>query len=313
VKLALVFALCCTAPLIAQRERFPTEKSVELKDEGRSWFVDGHSKLPSGISVANHRSTIIEGIGAENVIELSGSLALKASLGGKVVLKNIWIEVEPDAQELYLSQVDFQGGGIRTTPNGTTAPKVFAEFTTFDASASVSLRMCAGEVDLQQCKFGGTVTLVGIPQSEKAANKTDIGLLDCNGLPGGLVCQGIATVQVRGCNLGGAITRITNWTALDFDGNNAHSTVFEFELPSYGKFKTAKIHNSDFRTTQIAFKCPADDGKAEKWTLEHCYFGGLVDPKTIASTLIADHATDAKIGVEVQLKRIAPNALGLGG
>jgi len=313
VKLALVFALCCTAPLFAQRERFPTDKSAELKEEGRTWFVDGHSKLPGTVSVTNHRATVIEGIGSENVIELSGSLSLKASLGGKVVLKNIWIEVEPDAQELYLSQVDFQGGGVRTTNNGATAPKIFAEFTKFDASASVSLRMCAGEVDLQQCEFGSVVTFVGIPQSEKAANKSDVGLLDCRGLPGGLVCQGIATVQVRGCNLGGAITRITNWVALDFDGNNAHSAVFEFELPAYGKFKSAKIHNCDFRTTQIAFKCPADDGKAEKWTLEHCYFGGLADPKTIASTLIVDHATEAKIGVDVQLKRIAPNPLGLGG
>lgn len=313
MKLAALFVMLAASPLLAQRQRFPTEKSAELKEEGRTWFVDGRSKLPNTISVTNHRATVIEGIGTENVIELSGALSLKASLGGTVVLKNIWIEVEPDARELYLSSVEFQGGGIRTTPNGTVAPKVFAENVKFDASASFSLRMCAGEVDLQNCSFASVVTLVGIPQSEKAPNKSDIGLLACRALPSGLVCQGIATVLVRNCDLGGVLTRISNWNTLDFDGNNAHSTEFEFELPSYGKFKTAKVHNCDFRTTKITFKCPADDGKAEKWNLDHCFFGGLVDPKAITSTLIVEHTTDPKIGVEVQLKRIAPNPLGLGG
>jgi hypothetical protein len=310
---ALVLIGLLPLPAPAQREPFPVAKSAVLRDDGRRWWVEGRQRVPHQVRIESLKATVIEGRGEESVIELSGALTLRAPVEGKVVLENVWIEVQPDAKELELSMVEFRGGGIRTAGEGAEEPRVFVERSSFDAGASFSMTLFGGEVDLQQTSVVQPVAIRGLPISEKIPNKASVGLLQCRALASGLSIEGVSDVLVRHCDLAGDRVRLANWLKLDFDGNNVRTARAEFELPVYGRFTSAEIHNCDFQVDEIAFRCPPDGEKAEKYSLDHCHFRGLTDSKAIVAAMIVDHTRDPSVGVEIECKRVVRGRMGLGG
>lgn len=303
-------------PAFAQ-ERFPTDKTVELNEDGRRWFVRGRQTIASSVSVASLRATIIEGFDEECVIEVAGSLTLKAVKGGKTQLENVWIELTPSTKEVHLVSCEFKGGGLRPAATGATSAKVYCDGVTFDEKAKCSFQLAAGSLDFYS---GGSVqplVIQGVPQSDKAGNKARVALQAWSGsergLQSGLIIEGIADVLVRNCALMGEKTRFANWKKLDFDGNYARSSLTQFEQLDYARFRGTDIHNNDFAGEKIEFRCPAKDDKAEKLMLDHCWFRGLTEPVTICKEMLLEHTSDPSIGVEIGFKRICPAPLGLGG
>lgn len=304
-------ALAGLVPALAQ-ERFPTDKTVELGEDGKRWFVRGRQTIASAVSVTSLRATMIQGYDEECVIEVAGSLTLKAVKGGKTLLENVWIELTPTTKELHLISCEFKGGGIRPAANGATSAKVYCDGVTFDSKANCSFKFAAGSLDSYN---GGSVqplVIQGVPQSDKAGNKAKVAL-QASSLDGGVTVEGIADVLVRNCGVGGARTRFADWSALDFDGNHAYSVLTEFVQPAYGRFRGTHIHNVDFAGEKIEFRCPAKGDKVEKLLVDHCWFRGLTEPETILTSMLLEHSRDAAIGVEIGFKRICPAPLGLGG
>jgi hypothetical protein len=298
----------------SQRQPLPLGRSIELKEDGRVWSVDGRAKLAHDTSISVLKACLIEGTGTENVIELSGSLTLRPNLGGKVVLDNVWIELQPDARELYLYDVQFRGGGLRCAAPGAREPRVFAITTSFDSKAGFSMELFGGDIDLQQCSFSQPVTFKGLQPAEKIPNKVDLTLLGARGMPMGLTIDNIKIVTVRHCDIAGELVTLSNWTKLDFDGNNVRVPRIEFSLPVYGKFSSSSdIHNCDFHCDEITFKVPPDGDKAEKFSIDHCWFRGMTDSKEIVAKMIAEHTRFPRVGVEVDCKRITKGRMGLGG
>ena len=69
-------------------------------------------------------------------------------------------------------------------------------------------------------------------------------------------------------------------------------------------------------TAIAAVPAAAAQGKPEvieRLIVDHCYFRGMEDSDTIKSTLLADNARNAEIGISVTLKNICEKPLGLGG
>ncbi|HTF89500.1 MAG TPA: hypothetical protein VK843_13895 [Planctomycetota bacterium] len=320
----LILALIASTLLLGTGARaqdaFPTSKTVTLKEDGRTWWIDERAEIASTVSIVNLRATKIEGRakdGKENVLFVSGSLELKAVTGGKVLLENVWIELAPDAKSLYLSHCEFIGGGVRSQGKLSTAAKIFTEITTFGKDSSCSLAMHAGSVDMQATHSNAPVVFTGIALSEKSPNRTNLSILTCNGeqrgLLGGLQVSGMADVQVRHTVLGGASTRIVDCPKLDFDGNNVQSVNLQFVQTVYGNFGATKIHNCDFRSDKIEFRTPAPEKKLEKVILDHCWFRGLTEAEKIGALMVIDHANDATTGVTIGYAKISPSALGLAG
>jgi hypothetical protein len=312
----IVAAALWFAPARAQ-DPFPTDKTVELAEDGKRWFVRGRQVIPPSVSVMNMRATTIQGYDEESVIEVGGSLTLKAVKGGTVVLDNVWIELTPQTKEIYFTNCRFKGGGLRTSPRGATSAKIYCDAVDFDEQASCSFNFAAGSLDFYN---GGTfqpLVIRGVPQSDKAGNKARVALQAWNGteraIRRGLIVEGIADVLVRNCNLMGELTRFADWNKLDFDGNYAHSTLTQFEQPGYGRFRGTSVHNVDFGGEKIEFRCPAKEGKAEKLQVDHCWFRGMTEPATICKSMLREHTSDPAIGVEIGFKRICPQPLGLGG
>lgn len=298
----------------AQRQPLPVHKSVELKEDGQRYTVEGRVKIAGDKLISVLKAATIEGLAEENVIELSGSLNLKANLGGKVVLDNVWIELAADAHELNLSDVQFRGGGIRCVEAGVRELKMFAISSAFDGKAGFSLTLVGGEVDLQQCSFGQAVTIKGLPIGEKGGNRADVELISARSMPQGLFIDGIKDVVVRNCDIAGELATISNWTKMTFDGNNVRTPRIEFALPVFGKFSSsAVIKNNDFHCDEITFKCPLDGDKLERFTLDHNWYRGLVDTKEIVAKIVADNTRFPRIGLLVDCKRTTKGRMGLGG
>jgi hypothetical protein len=306
--------LVLTAAAHAQREPLPVGKSIELKEDGRRYTVEGRVRIAGDTSIGVLKAAEIEGLGQDAVIELSGALSLKANLGGKVELENVWIELQPDARELALSDVRFRSGGVRCTERGVRAPKILAVEAWFQAKAGFDLAVYGGEIDLQQCSFSLPLSIKGLAESDKIPNKTDLELIGARGIHLGLTIDGVKNVTVRHCDIAGDLALLSNWGKLTFDGNNVRTPRIEFAQPAYGRFSGATvIKNCDFHCDEITFKCPTDGDKAEKFTLDHNWYRGLTDTKAIVERIVVDHTRFPRVGIEIDCKRTTKGRLGLGG
>lgn len=316
---AALFVLTLAA--LAQ-EPFPTDKTTTLRAEGASYFVEGRCKIPSSVDIVSLRATRIVGRGEEAVLEVSGSLELKAVTGGEVVLENVWIELAADAKSLYFSRCSFKSGGIRTAADAPTSAKVFGENNWFENSASFDVAVTAADIAVHGGGSRKPFVVRGLPISDKAANKSRLFMLSWNGqengrqkgLNGGLEVDGVADVLIRNCVVRGAQTRLANCAKLEFDGNLVLSSRAEFVQSTYGRFGSTRISNTDFRLDdKLRLISPAQEKKAERLLLDHCWFGGPVEPAEVTGPIVVDQTVDPSTGVLAIYKKTSPTPNGLAG
>ncbi len=319
---ALALSTAVLSALAVAQKPFPTDKTITLREEGVRYYVEGRVTIPSSVSVTSLRATHIEGRGEGAVIEVSGALEFKAVTGGEVSLENVWIELAPDAKNLYLSRCSFKSGGLRTAEDAPTSAKIFGENNKFENDARIELTVAAADIAIHGGASRRPVVIRGAPLSDKSANKSRLFMLSWNGqengrpknMGGGLVVEGLADVLVRNCDIRGALTRFADCPKLEFDGNLVLSSSAEFEQSTYGRFGSTRISNTDFRLDgKLRLISPAQDKKAERLLLDHCWFGGPVEPAEITGPIVVDQTVDPASGVLATYKKTAANPNGLAG
>ena len=318
---APLLALACTAQAaFGQGEPFPVSKTTTLKTDGLVFHVEGRQRIPSNVKIASWRAIEIRGQGGEAVLEVEGVLELKAVTGGRVQVRDVWIEPMPECRSLYLANTTFHGsGGIRPSPEGPCAPQIYMEFLELGPGTSLELDMTAGSVDLQASIARAPVRFTGLRPSPKKPNGTKVEVLTCKskkkgGLNGGLLVEGMRDVLVRNCDLAGERTAFVDCEKLDFDGNNSRSRLTEFRHSDYGGLKKTKIHNCDFRSPRVVTWTPVKtEGRAERLLMDHCWIGGWTDPDSILAEVIEDSSRDPTSGVRVDFRKLRERPFGLGG
>lgn len=314
--------LCWTARDAAAQQPFPTDKTTTLREEGTSYFVEGRVKIPSSVDISSLRATHIVGRGEDAVLEVSGSLELKAVTGGEVILENVWIELAPDCKSLYFSRCTFRSGGIRSGEGVATSAKIFGENNWFENQARFELSVAAADVAIHGGGSRRPFVLRGVPLSDKSTNKSRLFMLSWNGnengrqkgLNGGLEVDGVADVLIRNCVIRGAQTRLASCPKLEFDGNLVLSSKAEFVQSAYGRFGTTRIANTDFKLDdKLRLVSPAQGKKAERLLLDHCWFGGPTEPAEITGPIVVDQTVDPSTGVLATYKKTSPTPNGLAG
>lgn len=320
--LPLSLMILWTARAAATQQPFPTEKTTTLREEGTSYFVEGRTKIASSVDISSLRATHIVGRGEEAVLEVSGSLELKAVTGGEVILENVWIELAADAKSLYFSRCTFRSGGIRTGEDAPTSAKVFGENNWFENQARFEVAVTGADIAVHGGGSRRPFVVRGVPVSDKAANKSRLFMLSWNGqengrqkgLNGGLEVDGVADVLIRNCIVRGAQTRLANCPKLEFDGNLVLSSKAEFLQTAYGRFGSTRIANTDFKLDdKLRLVSPAQDKKAERLLLDHCWFGGPTEPAEITGPIVVDQTVDPSTGVLATYKKTSPTPNGLAG
>ena len=105
---------------------------------------------------------------------------------------------------------------------------------------------------------------------------------------GGITVEGIRDGTIRTCDMAGPEALFIDNKKLTFDGNNARADRVEFRNTANGKFGGLKITKTDFRTDKLVLMSPPQGKKAERLTLDKCYFGGREDLDTIRSEMLQD-------------------------
>ena len=208
----------------------------------------------------------------------------------------------PDCKDLLITQTDFtDGGGIRTSPEGPASCEVYLNNLGIRESATLSLKMLGGQVDLQDSAVSAPVRIQGIDRSKRNRAKLKVLILNNKpvdgtlsgatstggsnsrfvGLSGGLYLDNAWDALVRNNDLGGARTTIENCRKLNFDGNNVRSQLTELIQKSPKDFKKTKIMSCDFRSKTIRIFAPGDPDKPEK--LERQIISELVSDLSEAS------------------------------
>lgn len=319
--LFLAVALGPTAPSVSDEHPFPTQKTVDLKEPGRVYTVEGRQYVPKNVKITVLRHCIIRGVGDGATLVIDGPLKMKAVTGGRVRFENVWLEIGPKCKDVDLASVEFWGGGgLRTPDDFASRAKIFIIAGYWYRGTRFEIAAMDGKVELQNCHFDEPVKITGAPRSAKSGSNAVVQLEGCSGVEngqprgmlGGLQARAVKDLLVRNCDLSGAQTSLTDCLKVEFNGNNARSERTVFTQTKYGGFKRTRIGNCDFRT-QLVFEVPADGTKAERVMLDHSWFGGMTSEKDILRSMIHDQRKDSSVGVMCSFSKICPVPLKLAG
>ncbi len=310
-------------------EPFPV-KTVTIKVDDSQFFVRGRQVIPRKAKVVLLRRAKVTGSGAVGddgeeesaVIEVSGTLELKAVTGGRVELRNTWIELTPECRSLYLTNVRFiGGGGIRPSSEGPSKTDIFMENVEFIEGASLNLECSAGTLTISSTHCKEPVSIVGASRSDNAESKAIVRVIGCKGgrpggwrgMMGGLTISHAKSVIVQFSHLEGGISRFADNGKLSFEGNNVRSKLIEFAYSKPGQFKKAKISGCDFRSKEVAFQAPVDGEKTERLSVKDCWFSSGDDPEKILADQVLDRSRDEATSAVVSLRSVKERPIGLGG
>lgn len=327
--LLLVPLLLGSAASSIPGEPFPVTTTT-VKTDDSQFHVQGRQQLPRNAKVALLRRAKIEGSSAagpdgeveDAVIEVSGTLELKAVTGGQVELRNVWIELTPECKSLYMTDVRFiGGGGVRASKEGASTADIYIEKVEFVEGAAFSLECSDGKVTVSSVHSTSPVSLVGAARSERAGSNANIRVIGCaggrrgqwRGMMGGLTLSGAKAALVQFSHLAGGTSTFKDNGKLSFEGNNVRSKVTEFAYSETGKFKRATVSGCDFRSTEVHFLAPLNGGKTERVALKDCWFSSGTEPEKILADQVRDASNNDESSALVSLKKIKEAPVGLGG
>jgi len=274
--------------------------------------VTGRQRLPRRISVECMRAITIRGEGEDATLEISGEVKMRAATGGQIEFIDVWLELTPECKEITLSGCIFKGkGGIRPSPDGPSEAKINLEKVEFESSASLTIEGASGNVLMDGCFLDGPLVLRGVPKSEKAKSTLTLAIYGSTGkvqgrvrgLLGGITVEGIRDGTIRTCDMAGPEALFVDNRKLTFDGNNVRTERVEFRNTANGKFGGVKITKSDFRTPKLVLSSPPQGNKAERLTIDKCYFRGLEDLETMRAEMLQDFE-NSESGVVLVLRDV---------
>lgn len=326
----LSLALVAAVPAVQEGPLPFPDSTITVKTDDSQFFVRGRCVLPRNAKVALLRRARVEGNpgkgedGAveEAVIEVSGTLELKAVTGGNVILRNVWLELTPECKSIYLADVNFVGGGgIRASEKGASTADVYIENVEFTGGATLSMACSAGTITVSSVHADAPAALIGAPRSERVDSKANIRVLNCQGgrrgewkgMAGGLTMTGVKSAVVQFSYLGGKASRFADNGKLSFQGNNVQSKLIEFEYSRPGQFKKAAVSGCDFRSDEVRFLAPINGTKTERVAVKDCWFTSGTDAEAILTKQVLDTTRNEKSSAAVSLKKIKEAPVGLGG
>ncbi|HEU4394155.1 MAG TPA: hypothetical protein VFS92_01215, partial [Planctomycetota bacterium] len=170
--------------------------------------------------------------------------------------------------------------------------------------------------------FHERVSIRAVDPSPETRNKVRLvvrgcqGLTAYSGLSGGLVVENVADVVVQLSRVAGPLTAIRDWDApLRFDGNKVNSDTLEFSHREAGRMQKVTVVKCDVYSRTVSAKSPAADGVRDSLKLERCWFKGVIDPKSLAASIVKDGSADpsAKNGARIEFGKINDRPLELAG
>jgi len=315
---ALALLLIVTSPALAVEELpFPL-KTTELKTDGQRFYVEGRQRILRNAKVVSLRATTIRGRGPNAVLEVEGTLEMRAVTGGKVKVENLRIELMPRFRKLSIMNTEFIGtSSVESATGESHEGRVYIAGTKFNDKTRLSLAMTGGDAIVSGCHFVNPVLIDGVPRSEKAGSNVKVRVMGCTGrdqgIWGGITIRGGKDVVLSGCDLAGDLVGLDDNRDLQFISNNVRPARIEFRQSKSGKFGRTEIKTCDFRTPDIALGAPPRRKAPERLVMESCWFGGSVDEDQIRAEKITDVGKDPELGVIAVLKKIRPSPLGFGG
>jgi hypothetical protein len=296
--LIVLAALAFLLPSVTAQTPFPTDKNSRLEELGDTLTVTGRMRIPRRLKIECLRAITIEGSGDDATLEISGKVKMRAATGGKIEFRDVWVELTPECKEITLAQCIFTGkGGIRPSPDGPSQAKINFEQVEIESTASLTIEATSGNILMDRCGLEGPLVIRGIPKSEKAKSTLTLSIYGsawrdqqgkAHGILGGIIVEGIRDGTIRTCDMAGPEALFIDNKKLTFDGNNARADLFEFRNSANGKFGGLKITKTDFRTPKLVLSSPPQGKKAERLTLDKCYFGGLEDLDAIRDERLHD-------------------------
>lgn len=304
------------APAV-EAKPFPL-KTVTLKTDGETFFVEGRMVIPSNAKVVSLRATTVTGRGDDATLVIEGELQMRAVTGGSVVLENVKLELARGFHALSLMQTEMRGtGGIVSDEKDAHEGTVYVSGSKFVGSTKVALRMTGGTAAFSGCNFAQQVSIQGVPRSEKAPSQLEFGMQGCKGdkegVLGGLRVVGIKEANLAFNDLAGAECLFSDVEKLKLYGNNVRSERCEFAQSKPGRFGGSDIEADDFRSKRIVLTAPPKPGAPERVKFTSCWFGGGTDAKAIRAELFEDAGTDPKIGAIAELQKVVATPVGMGG
>jgi hypothetical protein len=316
-----VLALCALPSLAAPQTPFPVDKNRRLEDTDDTFTVKGRMRIPRRLSIEAMRAITIQGEGDDATLEISGKVKMRAATGGKIVFRDVWVELTPECREISLANCIFKGrGGIRPSPDGPCAAKISLEGLESDRGVSITIEASGGSILMDGCFLDGPLVLRGVPKSEKGKSSLTISVYGSTGeverrrrgLFGGITIEGVKDGTIRTCDIAGREALFIDNRKLALDGNNLRSDRVEFRSTVGVKFSGLKITKTDFRADKLVLSAPMQGKKTGRLTFETCYFRGLEDPETIRKEMLRD-SKNSESGVVAVLRDIREKPLGLAG
>jgi len=338
IRPSLLTALALASLLVpsarAQGEPFPVEKNVVNKDDGVVWYVDGRQRIPSHVSIQSLRACRIVARGEEAVLEVEGKLDLRAATGGNIALENVWIEPWPGCKGLVLLNCEFQGGGLRTAPEGAAAVEILLHSSNLGKGARLDLDLFDGEFNILSSSFVEPAVIRGAAKDEKSKNLLDLRITNCKGGGGGgggrgggggpgngpaagfaagLRLEGVHKALVRNCSLAGEESVFSDCEDFVFDGNLASSKRVEFRQSQPKSFGGTQIATTDFDCDRLVLFQPASLSGPQKLRLDRCWFDGRTEEQRVRAEILEDAENNPESGVVASLFKIQAVPLGFGG
>lgn len=322
IALSILFVSPLLASLASAQTPFPTDKNSRLEEIDDTFVVTGRMHIARRLKVECLKAITIQGEGEDATLSIAGNVKMRAATGGKIEFRDVWVELTPECKEISLANCIFTGkGGIRPSPEGPSAAKIKLEALESARSASVTIEASSGNLLMDRCWLDGPLVIRGIPKSEKAKSTLTLSIYGSSGLDehrrprglyGGLTVEGIKDGTIRTCDIDGPEALFLNNKKLFFDGNNARTDRVEFKNTVNGKFGGLKITKTDFRTKELVLSSPPQGNKAERLTLDKCYFRGLEDLETIRGEMLKDFE-NSESGVVAILRDVCEEAQNFAG
>lgn len=238
----LIVPLAAAAPAPAPEEPFP-KKNATLRTDGATYTIEGRVRIPHNQTVVSLRQMNLVGKGGNAVLEVSGKLEIKSATGGRNEIRNVTIELMPDCRDLLITETNFtDDGGIRTSPEGPANCEVYLQNLSIRDSATLSLKMLGGQVDLQDSAVSAPVRIQGIDRSKR--NRAKLKVLILNNKPADGTLSGATSTggsQSKFVGLSGGLYLDNAWDALVRNNDLGGARFFSQAMPSLWVFINRQV------------------------------------------------------------------------
>jgi hypothetical protein len=317
-------------PQQAGSERpFPVDKTQILSDEKVVYTVEGRVRIPRGVEITCQRDVHIRGIGSSPaVIEVEGALKVTGVGSREVIFEKVTVEPCAKFLAIRLDMTWFRdGGGVKTPADVPVEGDLQMEMVDLSKGAGFDVLFHTGQVVLSSICTDGPTRIRTVPPAGSKAGKVRVFIRGSGqggkcpnhtariGFGGGLEVDGGDDVIIQLSRVGGGLCAVRNWgQRLIFDGIKVNADRLEFSHVEAGRFQRAQCAKCDIYSSVVSTMAPPAQGMKDTFTMDRCWWKGLVNPKEVLEKVVKDGADDPeKNGTRVVLPKVNERPLELAG